>query len=350
MKYERVISYVYSHPWAIKKETLGAILDVLVYRAEGGQFTDEQLAERLAETEARNAARRAPRVAGSVAVIPLYGSIFPRANLFTEFSGGTSLQAFGSVLSEVANDDKVGSIVLDVASPGGMVDLVPETGELIRQISKPIVAVANAQAASAAYWIASQADELVVTPSGEVGSIGVWMAHEDWSRHDGNLGVNTTLVSAGKYKVEANPFAPLSEEARAHMQEVVDFYYGMFTREVARGRGTNVATVRSGFGEGRMVTAPQAVAEGMADRVAPIGQIISELASGRAPAPRRAASVDSTGDDSWLLTEDPSGSKPDGAYEFSISWDTETNAPVEDPDPEDAVDFYSALLEQIQSS
>ena len=76
------------------------------------------------------------------------------------------------------------------------------------------------------------------------------------------------MVAAGKYKSEGHPFEPLSEEARAFLQSEVDRYYEMFTTDVARGRGRRQETVRSGFGQGRMVGADAAVAEGMADRVA----------------------------------------------------------------------------------
>jgi signal peptide peptidase SppA len=143
--------------------------------------------------------------------------------------------------------------------------------------SKPIVAVANHLMASAAYWIGTAADELVVTPSGEVGSIGVFAAHQDVSAAMEKEGVKTTLISAGKYKTEGNPFEPLTDEAHASIQARVDDYYSMFTKAVARNRGVNVADVRGGFGEGRVVGAQQAVSLGMADRVATLDDVISGL-------------------------------------------------------------------------
>jgi signal peptide peptidase SppA len=288
MKYERVIQYVLENPWAIRPAALGAILDILADRAHGEPFSDREMAEQF---KAAEAARRAPRQSGAVAIIPIWGSIFPRANLFTEMSGGTSLQRFGSALAEADRDSQVGSIVLDVSSPGGLVDLVPETAEQIRNTTKPVTAVANTEAASAAYWLAAQADELVVTPSGQVGSIGVWSAHEDWSRFDDKLGVTTTLISAGRFKTEGNPFEPLGDEARAAFQKMIDTYYDMFVTDVARGRRTSVASVRAGFGEGRMVTAENAVTEGMADRVATLNQVISELAGASQSRPLTAAAV-----------------------------------------------------------
>lgn len=277
-KYERVIRYVMEMPWAIKPEALGVILDILEFKANGGVRTEDEIEELIGEDKRPTQIRR-----GKVAVIPLYGVIMPRADVFMNISGGTSMQKLQATLIEADRDSKVASIVLDIASPGGSVELVPETAEVIRNLQTPTVAVANTDAASAAYWIAAQADELVVTPSGEVGSIGVWTAHQNIAGAQQKAGLETTLISAGKYKVEGNPFGPLEEEARDAMQAKVDHYYDMFVADVARGRGTSAGDVRSGFGEGRMVTAADAVKEGMADRIATLDQIVSERSDGSTP-------------------------------------------------------------------
>jgi ClpP class serine protease len=106
-------------------------------------------------------------------------------------------------------------------------------------------------------------------------------------------GVKTTLISAGKYKTEGNPYEPLSDEARAAMQAMVDDYYGMFTRAVAKGRGVSVDAVRNGFGEGRMVSASQAVKNGMADRVATLDQVLASHGVSRS-GNRQAIAADSS--------------------------------------------------------
>lgn len=284
MRYQRVVQYVLSTPWAMRPEALGALVEVIAHRAGGGVFTDEEIAERVAAAEAtwRYTARERAGSRGTVAVLPLYGSIFPRANMFTQFSGGTTLDSWSSAFAQLDADPKVSHIVLDVASPGGSVELVPETADLVRNASTPTTAVANAEAASAAYWIAAQVDELVVTPSGAVGSIGVWTAHEDWSRHHRNAGVETTLISAGRHKVEANPWEPLSDDARAAIQADVDEFHRMFTEAVAAGRGVSQAVAAGErFGEGRMLLAREAVRRGMADRVATLADVVREIASGR---------------------------------------------------------------------
>jgi len=218
--------------------------------------------------------------------------------MLMEASGAVSAQRLTAAFRAALNDPEVGSIVLDLDSPGGQVGGIEELANEIYQArsQKPVTAVANGLAASAAYWLASAAGELVVTPSGEVGSIGVFAIHEDYSAMLDKAGVKVSLIAAGKYKTEGNPFEPLGEEAQVAVQGVVNDYYDMFTRAVARGRGVSQADVVAGFGEGRVVMAEQAVRLGMADRVATIDEVISGLrANGGANGKR--AEADSDRDD-----------------------------------------------------
>jgi len=143
------------------------------------------------------------------------------------------------------------------------------------------------EAASAAYWIGSQATKFYVTPSGEVGSIGVWSMHVDYSRANEQDGIAVTFVSAGEHKVEGNPHEPLSDEARAEMQRSVDETYREFVAAVARGRNVTPAKVLADFGNGRMLTARAAVQAGMADAVKPFEAVLTEVAASK---PRKRAS------------------------------------------------------------
>lgn len=262
--------------WGVRPDVLEALAS---FRENAVSATEVR--ERLGiHPEAATQARQTS--GGSVAVIPLQGLITPRpAGLLAILLGlgGGGLEAFRESFREALSDNDVSSILLVVNSPGGLIDLVPETAAEIRAArgTKPIVAIANTEAASAAYWIASQADELVVTPSGQVGSIGVFVRHEEDSKLAERIGITTTLIRAGKYKAEANPFEPLSDEAKEHIQETVDDLYGMFVADVAAGRSAKPADVKGGFGEGRMVLAKDAVAEGMADRVATFEETIASM-------------------------------------------------------------------------
>jgi len=287
--YQRIVRLIAEHPWAILPSTLAAILELVALRAAGERLSEEEIQARVGA----GPPGREPARVGPVAVLPLYGVIFPRANLFTEMSGGTSLQQFISAFRQAIGDERTRAVVLDVDSPGGLTDLVPEVAAEIRSArgSKPIVAIADTTAASAAYWLASQADELVVTPSGEVGSIGIFAAHDDISKLQEKAGVKTTLISAGRYKTEGNPFEPLSEEARQAIQRTVDEFFAMFVDDVAHGRRVRESAVRQGFGQGRMVTATRALELGMADRIDTFEATITRLAGDASGPGRRALAL-----------------------------------------------------------
>jgi signal peptide peptidase SppA len=228
---------------------------------------------------------------GQIAVIPFHGVVAQRLNLMQSMSGGTSTEMFGKALQEQVNNPQVKAIVIDCDSPGGS---VYGTDELASQIfaargTKPIVAVCNSLMASAAYYALSQADEVVITPGGELGSIGVIAMHIDQSEYNAQEGIKPTIIIFGKYKAEGNPHQPLNEEALAEIQAQVDRYGNMFLKAVARGRDVSVETVRTKFGQGRVFGAQQAVSLGMADRVATLDQTIQRFASGGRVSRRGAA-------------------------------------------------------------
>jgi signal peptide peptidase SppA len=272
--YERILAAVAGSVWAIEAAKLQAILAVLELRAAGGRVSDEEI-----RAIAGAAQQPMQRQQGAVAVLPLYGTISQRMGLMTESSGGTSTQAFSKMFRQAVADPSVGAIVLDVDSPGGSVFGVQELASEIYAARgpKPIVAVANSLAASAAYWIASAADEFSVTPSGEVGSIGVIAVHEDASGAYEQMGVRHTLITAGKYKGEANPYQPLNDDDREALQASVNEYYDAFVGAVAKYRGATPADVRGGYGQGRVVSAREAKRLGMVDKVETLDDAIGRL-------------------------------------------------------------------------
>jgi capsid assembly protease len=283
-EYRHVVKAVYQTPWAILPATFDEILAILRSRVAGELLEQVEIESRLAAAAETHGPRAQGRGAagrgGTVAVIPVYGVISQRQNLMSRSSGGTSIEGLTADLRDALADQSVDAIVFDIDSPGGSVDGVDELAAEIRaaRSQKPIVAVANTMAASAAYWLASAAREVVCTPSGVVGSIGVLAAHDDLSKQNEAAGVKTTLISAGKYKTEGNELEPLSPEALATIQDHVDAYFGMFTSAVARGRGVGVDEVRSGYGEGRIVMAKPALAAGMIDRIDTLDATVKRVA------------------------------------------------------------------------
>lgn len=288
--YQRIFEAVRETPWAILPTKMADIMAFLERKGWGEMAEAE--AERLARldalakpagaapearTDKRPLGSSDPQRVGSLSVIPVFGVISPRVNMLTEFSGGTSIERLSAQINEAVDDDGVSALVLDVNSPGGSVGGVPELAEEMRALRerKPIVAVANGMAASAAYWLAASASELVVTPSGEVGSIGVFSIHEDHSERLRKAGVSLTTISAGKFKTDGNPYGPLSDTAREDMQAKVSAYYDMFVGAVAAGRGASVKRVQEDFGQGRMLMAEAAKGAGMVDRVATMNQTLA---------------------------------------------------------------------------
>lgn len=237
----------------------------------------------IREPKAAIPSRGSQRMAsgGEIAVIPLRGILTPRGSFIARLFGGTSggLEGFRASFDEAMDDSGVSAILIDVDSPGGVVSMVPETADHIRAArgGKPIIAICNTLAASAAYWIAAQADELVITPSGFAGSIGVFAVHEDYSKMDAAIGITTTIISAGKYKTEGNSYEPLSKEAQANMQAQVDTFYAMFTDAVGAGRNVPGAAVRAGYGQGRTMLAEQALLLKMVDRIETFDQTVTRL-------------------------------------------------------------------------
>jgi len=216
---------------------------------------------------------------GRVAQISVVGSISRRSSIWSEWFGGASVDGLIAALRNVAADPDVKTVLLNIDSPGGTVDGLPELAAEIRTLreSKHVVALANSLAASAAYWIASQADEIVATPEALIGSIGVFTLHVDWSAFNERVGIKPTYIAAGKYKTEANPDQPLDDEARDYLQTLVEEAYSLFVADVAKGRGVSAATVRSDYGEGRVLTAKDAKAAGLIDRVAGYHETIARL-------------------------------------------------------------------------
>ena len=295
-----LVSEFLTTPWALMPERLQAMTAVLTRWSSDEPPSEETMfqvnADRvLRDTRKQFASDRgASNAVAGIAVLPLYGVVTQRGNMVDDISGpgSTSTQKFTSALRQVLADDTVGQILIDIDSPGGSVYGVAELAtEIVKaRAQKPVVAVANSLAASAAYWIGCSASEFYVTPGGEVGSIGVWQAHFDYSKALEEEGVKPTLISAGKFKVEGNPYVPLDLEAQAFMQSRVDDYYNAFIKAVAKGRGVTVADVQGGMGEGRVLGADAALAAKMVDGIATFDDVLAKMQKSAVPQTPRGAS------------------------------------------------------------
>jgi signal peptide peptidase SppA len=294
LKYPRILRYVATTPWAMEPTRFADVLDVLRFKAHGGQLTQEEIREYcgLSAASQELAVVRGNARQSGVAIVPVRGIIAHHAGQVDDVSGpgGTSIEGFRNRFRAAMASNDVGSVVLDIDSPGGAVEGVEEMGDEIRNSrgGKPIVAVANGMAASAAFWLASAADEVSVTPSGQVGSVGVFAAHEDISAALEEQGIKMTLVHAGKFKVEGNPFEPLGDEAREHLQGRVDASFRKFVGAIAAGRNTDEKNVRENFGQGRLVDSESALSAGMVDRIETLESAVNRMRALPVPGAARA--------------------------------------------------------------
>jgi signal peptide peptidase SppA len=280
-----ILSYVGRSLWALTEDKWAEMVPALIRHAKGDKLDAEQLQAFMGGREDKpvTSSKR-----GAVAIVPIRGVIAHRMDAMSMSSGGASCEGIKAMLESAFAEASVGTILLDVDSPGGTVTGCQELAAWLHdakaQSGKKVVAIANGLMASAAYWIASQADEIVSIPSGDVGSIGVYSVHQDLSEHLKQEGITITAIKAGKYKFEGNPFEPLSDEAKAVMQARVDAAYGEFTKAVARGRGVEASAVKGGYGEGRVLKAKDAKAAGLIDRIGTMDETLSRLTGARSKA------------------------------------------------------------------
>jgi signal peptide peptidase SppA len=272
-----LIQTVARRPWAIQAEVAAHVQGLLHREGIAGlrhlaelkriahAWDDEEAGPRGARGRGRGA-----QAGSTVAVVPVHGVLTQREEM--DMSSTTrSTTGVAEEVQEAVGDPKVDAVVLDIDSPGGEVYGVPEAFSALRDAgkAKPIVAVANSVAASAALYLAAAANEVWVTPSGEAGSVGVYALHVDASKAIDQMGEAWEFIVADEspYKTEGAPTGPLSDDARADLRKMVNRYMSMFVRDLARGRGVSMDHVRENFGKGRMLSPQEAVAARMADRV-----------------------------------------------------------------------------------
>jgi signal peptide peptidase SppA len=275
-RYEHLIAFALEHPWAVTPAMRTLIANVLVRRAAGEEADAEAIAVARAQRDTRSVA--VPE-GGSVAVIPVAGVIAPRMNLFSDVSGGATFEGLGKQVQAAVEDPNVKTIVFDVDSPGGNVAGATEFARqvLAARASKTVIAQVNHLMASAAYWTMAGATEIVASPSSLVGGIGVYALYDDISAVLAELGIKREIFSAGTFKAEGVGGLPLTDEARAHMQTLIDGAYGRFVGDVAKGRGVTPTAVRKGFGEGRVLDADAAKAAGLIDRIATLDDTLARV-------------------------------------------------------------------------
>jgi signal peptide peptidase SppA len=251
-------SRLFGTPLLVHRAKLDVILAVL-----GDRLNIQPPAADLALPGPRNMPSGTP----GIAVIPVHGTLVKRTAGLDAASGLTSYTEIAAMLDSALADPQIAGILLDIDSPGGEASGSFELARRVREASavKPVWAVANDSAYSAAYAIGSAANRLIVSETGGVGSIGVIALHIDQSVKDANEGYRYTAVTAGTHKNDFSPHQPLTDEAKAELQAEVDRLYGLFVEHVGSMRTLATDDVRST--EAGLYFGANAIAAGLADAV-----------------------------------------------------------------------------------
>jgi signal peptide peptidase SppA len=292
------LAWFSNRAWAIEQEALDEMrarlelhLRVSDGRAVLTGFTQAQIEAASPQIEA--AFSQDPQQPGQrIAVLSIFGPIFPHANVFTMFFGGVALDRLMAVFRALVAEPSVSTIVLNVDSSGGDVAGVQEAADeiLAARDRKRVIAVANQRMASAAYWLGSGAREIVASPSSLVGSVGVIFERLDVSAAEEKAGVKITLVTAGRDKAFGHPSEPMSDAELEYWQGLTSAFYASMVKSIARGRGITPKKVEADFGQGRVLVAADAKSAGMVDRVATFEDVLARAArSGAEIVPVRAA-------------------------------------------------------------
>lgn len=307
---QRISRRVLNRPQLITPDGALAVLSALAPRAniarvalanEGGALVTleaPEIAARNEQARARADGREDRCFAfdpeTGIAYLPIEGELVHRYGHIDPCSGLTGYDGITVKVQEAAADPAVRGILLDIDSPGGELYGCDGCAEAIYRArqAKPVWAIANELAASAAYWLASAADVLVVPRTGDAGSIGVVMMHADMSGAMDKAGITVTLIHAGAHKVDGNPYQALPKDVQSRLQAECETARGLFVESVARYRGRPASAFEAT--EALVYMGEDAVTAGLADAVADFDETYQEFARSLAAAGTAAGTPAST--------------------------------------------------------
>ncbi len=255
-------------PWAITEGALQTILEIAARENESPQAVAAKLGRNLQNTYS-------VMERDGVAIIPVTGPLFRYANLFTAISGASSYELIARDFTAALENPQIKGIILDIDSPGGEVNGVSELSNMVYAArgKKPVVAYASGDAASGAYWIASAADEIVVSETSALGSIGVVGVYRGKS-----TGANSDVEIVSSQSPHKR-LDPQTDEGRARLQARIDSMADVFIGAIARNRDVAGEIVQTHYGGGDVMIGARAVEAGLADRVGSLEQLIQELST-----------------------------------------------------------------------
>lgn len=268
----RIWNRLAGEPWAITETALHTILEIAARENESPQAVAAKLGRNLQNTYSVTERE-------GVAIIPVTGPLFRYANLFTMISGASSYELIARDFMASLENPQIKAIILDIDSPGGEVNGVSELSNMVfaARGKKPVVAYASGDAASGAYWIASAADQIVVSETSALGSIGVV------GMYQGKSGKSAEAVEIVSSQSPHKRLDPTTDDGRSRLQIRIDSMADVFIGTIARNRDVSAEDVQNHYGGGDVMIGAKAVSAGLADRVGSLEGLIAELSSQKSP-------------------------------------------------------------------
>ncbi|WCR59699.1 MAG: Putative signal peptide peptidase SppA [Wolbachia endosymbiont of Ctenocephalides felis wCfeF] len=210
-----------------------------------------------------------------IAIIRIYGVLTKKTEAFDHILDMTSYENIHEEIESALEDKSIETILLDIDSPGGEVNGVFDLADFIYSArgKKRIIAIANDDAYSAAYAIASSAEKIFLTRTSGVGSIGVIASHIDQSGFDEKQGIKYSTIFAGSRKNDLNPHEPITSESLENLKSEVNRLYGMLVELIARNRSLSIEAIKST--EAGLYFGEKAVEIGLADGVTTFFEFIN---------------------------------------------------------------------------
>lgn len=222
-----------------------------------------------------------------IRVLNISGGLVPRPVPGVCDPGPASYEAIRQRFDAALADDSVAGIVLRVDSPGGLASGLFDLADHVHanRGAKPIVGVVDDMAYSAAFALVAACDEVWVSRTGGVGSVGCAAFHFSQAGYNKNIGLEVTPIYSGAHKIDFNPHFALSDEAKAGAQADVDALRELFVGSVALYRGLSADAVRAT--EAQCYSGQAGIDVGFATHLGTFGDAMASLeskVSGQAPA------------------------------------------------------------------
>ncbi|GEM_PF-1658640 len=282
---QKILAELNSKPWLIMSHWLTAISNVAngkeILSNIDNKFVVDQISQRKEALSNQNgSARENERLTeqrGDVGILNITGPIIRYGGMM-EISGYCSLQRCSDELKKLEDDNSVKTIVLKIDSPGGQASGIDQFANMVSKSNKRTIAYVDDLAASAGYWMASAANEIVASSTSMVGSIGVVYSLADDSKKKSKEGVRKIeIVSTISPKKRPDIS---SEEGQAQIQSWADKLGAKFINAVAKNRNVSAETVMGKFGQGDLLISDDALEVGMIDSIKDYETLMDELQSG----------------------------------------------------------------------